>query len=211
MSGDGLRTSVQAMLRQLFAEPDDLVLDLQRHRARVVMRPPRPGLKSGLALGLEAFDQFLHPKPGDAILAGDRTLRASLHGDGGDHESGARHDAPPRSTKVPTMSRDSCQLCRATSHLRVRASIFPSQRACLPQLGCRTGQSNPLTATLGDRGSSQATLRSVWRTSAILPLKISFFNNSLASAIGLSESLPERSADRGSGLRFPKAAPKAFV
>jgi hypothetical protein len=46
-------------LGQLFAEPDDLVLDLQPNRPRVVVRPPRPGLERGLSLGLEALDQGL--------------------------------------------------------------------------------------------------------------------------------------------------------
>ena len=77
------------------AEPDDLILQLQPDRPRIVVWPSRPGLERSLALGLEAFDQGLHPEPGDAVLTGDRTLRAALHGDGGDHEPGHRHGAPP--------------------------------------------------------------------------------------------------------------------
>ena len=46
---------------------------------------------------------------------------------GGNHKPGERHGAPPRSTKVPTMSRDSCQLCHAHQS---------SRGTCLELAGC---------------------------------------------------------------------------
>src|SRR5918995_938427 len=95
-------------------------------------RPPwvgvgstRPGLVGRLPFHLEPFDQGLYPEPGDAVVASHLRLGSALHDDGGDYETGQRHGTPPRSTEVPTMSRDSCQLCRATSHQ------------------CREGESNP--------------------------------------------------------------------
>jgi hypothetical protein len=106
VSAPGSRPVFDSCLRR-----DDLVLDLQADRPRVGVRLARPRLERRLPLGLESFDQGLHPKAGDAVVASDRTLGASLHGDGGDHEPGEGHAASkinrganyvPR--QLPTMS-----------------------------------------------------------------------------------------------------------
>jgi hypothetical protein len=70
VGGDGFCARVQALLGQLLAQPDDHILGGGIDRVRAGMRPPGPGLKGGNALDFEAFDQLLHPVPGDPVVAG---------------------------------------------------------------------------------------------------------------------------------------------
>ena len=69
---------VQALFGELLAEPDDLVLQVEADRARVVVGPAGTGCERGLALELVAVNQLLDPVAGDLVVAGDLALGASL-------------------------------------------------------------------------------------------------------------------------------------
>jgi hypothetical protein len=92
---DSLGARVQTILGQLLTQPHDLVLHPQIDRVRIGMRAAGPRFERRLAVGLEAVDEFLHPDPGYSVLPGDFTLAPPLDRDGGDHEPGHRHGAPP--------------------------------------------------------------------------------------------------------------------
>lgn len=110
MTADGFGAGVQALFGELFAEPDDLVLQVEADRARVVVGPAGTGCERGLALELVAVNQLLDPVAGDLVVAGDLALGASLDRDRDDYELRERHAAPPRwganhvAGQVPTIS-----------------------------------------------------------------------------------------------------------
>ena len=54
------------------------------------------GLEGSLAIAAEARDETADPTVGDAVGAGDLTLRAALDEDGGDDETGLRHPSTLR-------------------------------------------------------------------------------------------------------------------
>jgi hypothetical protein len=119
VGADGVRAGVQPLAGQLLAEPDDLILELDGDRPRAGVRTPRPRLERGLTLGLVPGDELADPESGDVVVAGHLALGASLDDDSGDDQSGLGHGLHLQQ-KVSTMSRDSCQLCPETRHLRAR-------------------------------------------------------------------------------------------
>jgi hypothetical protein len=132
--GDGLRTGVQAVTGEGFAEPHDPVLHLRIDHVRTAVRPPRAGPVGHLPFSLEAFDQGLHPKPRQPVLTGHLALGTSFHGDSGDHQPGHRHTPTPKIKRgvnyvprqLPTMSCNQSPLAP------------PLVRAHLPLLSCCT-------------------------------------------------------------------------
>ena len=118
VDADGLRAGVQASLGQVLAQPHDPVLQFQADRPRIRVGPSRPRRERGLALTLIPLDQLLDPVPGDLVVPRHLALGASLDLDRHDHKLRQRHAARPG--QVPTMSRDSCQLCREIRHLQAR-------------------------------------------------------------------------------------------
>ena len=126
VGGDGFRAGVQSLLGQLLTQPDDRILGVRVHRLRTGMRPSRPRLESCLALGAEPIDQLLHPIPGDPVVAGHLALGRPSTRTAVMISWALGHVAPPH--EVPTMSRDRCQLCRATSHHGAH------YRLCMPPL-----------------------------------------------------------------------------
>src|SRR5829696_5237629 len=63
------------------------------------------GSKGGNTLGVETFDQQLHPEPGNPVVPGHLTLGPALHSDRGNDQLSHRHVAPPKKR---------CQLCPET-------------------------------------------------------------------------------------------------
>jgi hypothetical protein len=86
VGADRLGAGVQALLRQVLAQPDDLVLEVQADRARVGVGSLGPRSERGLAFGFVAVEELLDPVAGDLVVAGDLTLGASLEGDRDDDE-----------------------------------------------------------------------------------------------------------------------------
>jgi hypothetical protein len=112
---DRFRPRVQAQLGQLLTLPNDHFLGVGVHRVRAVMRPPRPGLERRRTFALIPLHQLLHPVAGDPVIAGHLGPRPTFNNDSGDDQLRPSHSAPP-DKEVSTMSPDSCQLCRASSH-----------------------------------------------------------------------------------------------
>src|SRR5262249_60002285 len=101
------------------AQQHDSVFDLDGHRPRIVLGPARARLKRRIAFGFIPLAQLLDPGAGDVVVAGHFAFAASLEHDGGDNELRLRHGRPPRLAEMPTMSRDTCQLCPETRPCRM--------------------------------------------------------------------------------------------
>ena len=95
-----------ALTGQRPAEPHNLVLQLKTDRPRIATRSSRSRRERRLGLGLRAAHQLLHSDARHPIVPGHLPLATPLNNDGGDHEPGQRHGAPPR-LKM-------CQLCPET-------------------------------------------------------------------------------------------------
>src|SRR5215212_7542808 len=105
VSGDGFRAAVQPLLGQLLTQPKNHLLGVGVDRMRAGMRTAGPRLKGGNTLGVETFDQLLHPVPGDPVVAGHLALGPALHSDRDNDQLSHRHVAPPKKR---------CQLCPET-------------------------------------------------------------------------------------------------
>ena len=104
--GDGLGAGVVAGFGELFAQRDDRVLDVLADAVGVAAGAARPRLERGLALGLVAGDEGLHPAPRDAVVASDLALGPALEHHRCDHDPGHRHRPPPPPS--------GCKRCRET-------------------------------------------------------------------------------------------------
>ena len=58
---------------------------------------------------------------GDVVVASNGAFASPFQHDSGDDELRLRHGRPPTTAEVPTMSRDTCQLCRETRHCTCHA------------------------------------------------------------------------------------------
>src|SRR5215212_8764299 len=105
VSGDGFRAGVQPLLGQLLTQPKNHLLGVGVDLMKAGMRTAGPRLKGGNTLGVETFDQLLHPVPGDPVVAGHLALGPALHSDRGNDQLSHRHVAPPQKR---------CQLCPET-------------------------------------------------------------------------------------------------
>jgi hypothetical protein len=72
---DRLGAGVQAGVGQLLAQLDDRVLVPIRDPGRAVMRPPRPRLEPGLALGPIAGEELVEPGPVHPVRRGELSDR----------------------------------------------------------------------------------------------------------------------------------------
>jgi hypothetical protein len=103
--GDGVRAGVQALLGKLFAERDDVLFDPGWGRVRAAVRTPGAWLEPGLAVGVVAAHELVHPPARHRIVAGDLADRPPLQSDRSDHQPRHRHRAH-LPIEVCTMSRD---------------------------------------------------------------------------------------------------------
>src|ERR1700674_2080910 len=104
----------RSLVVQGFAQPHNVSFELGADSAGVVVGATRVWFERRCTLGLVALDQLLDPPPRDLVLAGHFAFAASLKYHGGDDELRLRHGRPPTRAEMPTMSRDSRQLCRET-------------------------------------------------------------------------------------------------
>ena len=91
--GDGVGASVEALAGQLLPDLTDQLNGGLGDGGGRAEGAPGAGLEGGFAFEAKARDQAADPAVGDAVGAGDLTLRAALGDDGGDDETGLRH--PP--------------------------------------------------------------------------------------------------------------------
>jgi hypothetical protein len=95
VEGDRVSPGVESLFAELLSDQDDLVLDLPTRALRNAFGPSRPGLKPGLALGVEPTDELVHPPPGDSVPPGDLGPRPPLEPDPSHDQPSQRHAPPP--------------------------------------------------------------------------------------------------------------------
>ena len=78
MVGDGGRTGLVPVAVEVFADREDLVLELAAGAGGAMPRPPGAGLQTGFAVGEVALDEGDHPAAGQSVVPGDLTLGAPL-------------------------------------------------------------------------------------------------------------------------------------
>lgn len=93
--GDRRRAGIQAVIDELSAQGDDLVLDRAGVCGGVGARSSRARLESRVAVGLIAEDQLVHPRARQPVGAGDLRLGAPLDEDCGHDQPRMRHRTPP--------------------------------------------------------------------------------------------------------------------
>lgn len=123
MRRDRLRAGVEALLRQLLAQPQDQVLEVWIEPVRAGERPSRPRLIGRRALSFVATDQLLDPVARHPVVTSDFALGTALHDNRGDDQLDSRHGAPPQVR---------CQLCPETAANYVVQPVTVSPTGVLP-------------------------------------------------------------------------------
>src|SRR5215207_5949911 len=84
--GDRVSSRIQTLVRELLAQPNDLVFDHPSGAVRAPPRPPGPRLEAGLPFGIEPANELVDPPAGDPLVPGPLGLRAPLDPARGDDQ-----------------------------------------------------------------------------------------------------------------------------